>query len=243
VATDFDVATAEPLPSCPSDAKILIYGGGWKVVLPAALGGGPITIDSVTGLQAALDGKAAISHTHAIADVTGLQAALNGKAASVHSHAIADVTGLQAALDGIRQVTDPSGASSGQVLTADGTGTYSWQDPSGGGGSRSIIIGSTAVQDAVSNIVTNVVLVTDGGGAVQPGPVWDDSSGTLTTPSVVATSSFSAGGTTIINDGGVSTTDLAASGTVVTLPNLPTSDPAVVGRLWNDGGTLKVSAG
>lgn len=54
----------------------------------------------VTGLQTALDGKAASSHTHTIANVTGLQTALDGKAASTHSHAIADVTGLQTALDG-----------------------------------------------------------------------------------------------------------------------------------------------
>ena len=39
------------------------------------------------------------SHTHAIADTTGLQAALDGKAAVGHKHVIADVTGLQAALD------------------------------------------------------------------------------------------------------------------------------------------------
>lgn len=39
------------------------------------------------------------AHTHAIADVTGLQTALDGKAASSHTHAIANVTGLQTALD------------------------------------------------------------------------------------------------------------------------------------------------
>jgi hypothetical protein len=36
----------------------------------------------------------------AITAVTGLQTALDGKAASVHGHAISDVTGLQSALDG-----------------------------------------------------------------------------------------------------------------------------------------------
>lgn len=39
------------------------------------------------------------THTHAISDTTGLQTALNGKAATSHAHAIADVTGLQTALD------------------------------------------------------------------------------------------------------------------------------------------------
>ena len=44
-------------------------------------------------------GYALSVHTHAIADVTGLQGALDAKAASVHTHAIGDTTGLQAALD------------------------------------------------------------------------------------------------------------------------------------------------
>ena len=63
-------------------------------------------IPDVTGLQTALDGKQAAGsyastvHSHSISDVTGLQTALNGKAASAHSHGIADVTGLQTALDG-----------------------------------------------------------------------------------------------------------------------------------------------
>ncbi len=40
-----------------------------------------LAINVIPGLQAALDGKAAVSHVHAIGDVTGLQAALDGKAA------------------------------------------------------------------------------------------------------------------------------------------------------------------
>lgn len=72
-------------------------------------GGHTHAIGQVTGLQAALDGKAAsthdhdgvyspvahshtgvyalASHTHAIANVTGLQAALDGKSATGHDHA------------------------------------------------------------------------------------------------------------------------------------------------------------
>ena len=53
----------------------------------------------MTGLQSALNGKAATSHTHAVSDVTGLQNALDGKAASTHTHGMSDVTGLQEALD------------------------------------------------------------------------------------------------------------------------------------------------
>ena len=36
---------------------------------------------------------------------------------------------------------------------------------------------------------------------------------------------------------------LTVNGAVVMLSNLPTSDPSNAGQLWNDSGTLKVSAG
>lgn len=64
---------------------------------------GDITLEiaDITGLTAALAGKADAVHTHAIADTTGLQTALDNKAEIGHQHAIADVTGLQAALDGL----------------------------------------------------------------------------------------------------------------------------------------------
>lgn len=54
----------------------------------------------IGNLQTAVAGKAALVHTHAVADVTGLQTALDGKAATVHTHTISAVTGLQTALDG-----------------------------------------------------------------------------------------------------------------------------------------------
>ncbi len=41
--------------------------------------------------------------------------------------------------------------------------------------------------------------------------------------------------------GPVAATTLSASGAVVL--TLPTTDPAVAGQLWNDTGTVKVSAG
>ncbi len=55
-------------------------------------------ISDVTSLQAALDGKAATSHTHTKAQITDF----------AHTHAIAEVTGLQAALDA-KQATLVSG--------------------------------------------------------------------------------------------------------------------------------------
>lgn len=66
------------------------------------------TIANITNLQTTLDGKAAASHTHSIANVTGLQAELDSKAEASHSHAIADVTGLQSALNLRAPLASPS---------------------------------------------------------------------------------------------------------------------------------------
>lgn len=54
-----------------------------------------------------------------------------------------------------------------------------------------------------------------------------------TTGAVTATATFGPA---------TSITDLAASGVVI-FSGLPTSDPAVAGRLWNNAGVLTVSAG
>ena len=57
------------------------------------------------------------------------------------------------------------------------------------------------------------------------------------------------GNVTGTTTGPVAATTLSASGAVsltnaaISMSALPTSDPAVAGRLWNDAGTLKVSAG
>ena len=53
------------------------------------------SIAQIEGLQDALDGKAASSHTHTIGDITNLQDELDGKAASSHTHTIGTITGRQ----------------------------------------------------------------------------------------------------------------------------------------------------
>jgi hypothetical protein len=55
---------------------------------------------TITGLDAALAGKAAAVHTHETSSVNGLDAALAGKAASAHTHEISGVNGLSSALAG-----------------------------------------------------------------------------------------------------------------------------------------------
>jgi Phage tail repeat like len=51
---------------------------------------GEQAIATITGLQAALDGKAASTHTHALADIN--QAALDAKADVSHTHTIGQVS-------------------------------------------------------------------------------------------------------------------------------------------------------
>lgn len=60
---------------------------------------GSQAISTVTGLQTAIDGKAASSHTHAESDVTGLTAALAAKADDSHTHVVADITDFDTEVD------------------------------------------------------------------------------------------------------------------------------------------------
>lgn len=104
-----------------------------------------VPLAGVTGLQAALDGKAALAHTHIITNVTGLQTALDGKAALSHTHVPADVTGLGALATlgavGSAQIVDGAATLAkldrtgalGQVLVAQGVGNAAaWGEaPSG----------------------------------------------------------------------------------------------------------------
>jgi hypothetical protein len=72
-------------------------------------------IADTTGLQTALDSKAATTHTHAISDTTGLQTSLDGKAATTHTHTTANVTGLDTAL---AAKVSGTGVASLEVVTA-----------------------------------------------------------------------------------------------------------------------------
>lgn len=73
---------------------------------------------NVTGLVAALAGKAASSHTHTTAQVTGLDAALAGKASSTHTHAFSELTATPNAsttVKGIVQLSDSISSTSSAI--------------------------------------------------------------------------------------------------------------------------------
>jgi len=60
-----------------------------------------------------------------------------------------------------------------------------------------------------------------------------------TTGAITVTSTL--GATTSVTN--LSAINLSVNGGAVIFTGLPTSDPVVAGQLWNDTGTLKVSAG
>jgi len=78
-------------PAAPAPGDLLIFDGArWQAA--------KADLASVSGLIAALAGKAAEAHGHAQGDITGLAASLAAKAEAAHSHAQSDITGLSSAL-------------------------------------------------------------------------------------------------------------------------------------------------
>lgn len=74
------------------------------------------TYKTIASADAGLAGKAALTHTHQIADVSGLASSLSGKASTTHTHAMADVSGLTGTISSmsldinsrLKKVTDAS---------------------------------------------------------------------------------------------------------------------------------------
>lgn len=93
-----DVETADKL--VPNSASVKKYVES-KTVVDDTLSDSSVRPVQNKVVKAALDGKAATVHTHAITDVTGLQDALDGKAVSTHTHADAttSVSGFMSAAD------------------------------------------------------------------------------------------------------------------------------------------------
>ena len=96
----------------PFDGKLVLATNGGGLTFPDSTTQttaftGTLAISSVTGLQTALDGKAATSHTQAISTITGLQTALDGKAATSHTQEISSITGLQTNLASKANLTQP----------------------------------------------------------------------------------------------------------------------------------------
>ncbi len=155
---------------------------------------GAQAIGTITGLQSALDNKAAASHGHALADVSGLQSALDdkapashnhddryytegeidsalsGKSSTGHGHAISDVTGLQSALD------SKAATSHGHAI-ADVTGLQSALDDKASSSHSHAFADLTSTPTTLSGYgITDAATSAQGAladSAVQPGALGD----------------------------------------------------------------------
>ena len=74
------------------------------------------------------DARTPLAHTHAVSEVTGLQGALDGKAAASHTHSISEVTGLQSELDALDAAIAAAGGAGGPVEISDVTGLQTQLD-------------------------------------------------------------------------------------------------------------------
>ena len=109
-------------------------------------------ISDVSGLQAALDGKASLVHSHAMSDVSGLVAALAGKSAIGHTHTSAEITDLtshthvKANITDLETITQTPTASTIPKALSSGFLSLSWLQLATG----SIFIGVAGVPAAVA---------------------------------------------------------------------------------------------
>ena len=130
-----------------------------------------------------------------------------------------------AALSADTTLTFPNGAgSNGQVLTTNGTGTLTWT--TNGAGTVTSVGGTGTV-----NGLTLTGTVTSSGSLTLGGTL------SLVSPPAIGSTTPNSGAFTTLTSNGVTSFSNAS----VSMANLPTSDPGVPGRLWNDTGTVKVS--
>ena len=149
-------------PTDPANSTYDFVPGGGGAVMHTHV------IADVTGLQAALNGKAPLVHTHSIANVTGLQAVLDGKAPLAHTHVIADVLGLQTILN------DLSEGGGGSTTYAGLTDAATVDLPTVNTPLASALSGKAAtshthvsadVSDATSAATANKLVIRDGSGS------------------------------------------------------------------------------
>lgn len=120
----------------------------------------------------------------------------------------------------------PNDGTNGQVLTTDGSGVTTWT--TNGAGTVTSVAGTGTV-----NGLTLTGTVTSSGSLTLGGTL------SLASPPAIGGTAPAGGAFTTLTSNGVTSFSNAS----ISMANLPTADPTVAGRLWNDSGTLKVSAG
>lgn len=179
-------------------------------------------VGDVSGLQLALDDKAAAIHTHTISDVSGLQSSLDGKqaagsyAAASHTHQSVDISDATAANTSNKIIKrDASGSFSATVVSADLSGNASTASKLAA--ARSISLTGSVSGSASFDGSQNVSIVTE---SHYPKPI--QSYGAIGNGVADDTAAFynagTAGGTIFVGKGSYNiTTDLAQAKTTTWL--------------------------
>jgi len=159
----------------------------------------------------------------------------------------------------------------GQTTTSSSATTMDTFSTDSANGAHYVVVGNSSSESAAS--ISEVFVVSDGSDAyVSSGPIVSTKgsdqltfTASLTGSTVTVSSASTSGASTTVNayrvnllraSAGASTSEQVLvsttqtisgaktfSNAVVKMTNLPTSDPAVAGQLWNSSGTLKISAG
>ena len=188
--------------------------------------------DATAASAVALGNSAQALATNAIA--IGLSADTNLNADGIAIGSNTEVSGAQGISIGQNAASSQASVAIGSNSSVTtGTETTAIGPFAGGTGSASLALG----RGAKANANNTIVLAATGGNstvATQFGiDIRTSAAGSLTYDT---TNDWTFGA-------GVTMTDLTASGATVVFSNLPTTDPVNAGQLWNDNGTLKVSAG
>lgn len=139
------------------------------------------------------------------------------------------VGGSQFSSDGSLAIKDQTGST---TINIDGAGgTITCGNESGDDGAFYVYRGNSSVLSVGDDVGVGNNLAVSGGLTVTG----------LTECGILEASNIEAAGQVIAPI--FSTGELTVTGAGVFMASLPTSDPSVAGQLWNDSGTLKVSAG
>jgi hypothetical protein len=244
IAVETPTSTAERVPDTGSgitngadDGQIAVSDG------TNIIGSADLTWDQgahTLGIDGTVNG-------HAVVKAVGVGAELSIRAADADAN-VSPPLGSPATTGGEIEIVSGAGdgGSGGAITVGTGTGT-------GGGDSGSILIKTgpapTGQSGDIEIRVDPAAGSAHGGRVVIAGGQGDTSSGgnvilqagtALTGGSHGAVQFYSGDGNTSVDIGNLG---FYVLGPIVVLDGLPTADPTNAGQLWNDAGTLKVSAG
>ena len=225
-----DSAGVQLLIDAEVDATTLVLGTGTTAGIrvgsgatASTLSGGGIAIgqnSTATGSQAIAIGINAEGDNNAVA--IGISTETANSSVSIGRSANSRTQGVAV---GMTTETASSATAIGYNAKA-GNNTF-------GTGSFSVAVGKDAYSQYDHSLHINSAANLGTGPSAVGGIVIESTLGRL---------EYSAAADWVFN-AGVTMTDLVASGATVVFNNLPTVDPVNAGQLWNDAGTMKISAG